>query len=76
MIINKIKQRLSEMCTHILFNYNGVQCGIDHISPTRFDMWYGDKVYEAKNIESVMNAAIFNGKTLGEIIGNVHNLEL
>ncbi len=64
------------MCNHILFEYNGVSCGIDPISSTHFDMWYGDKTYIAKSLECVMNATVFDGKTLKEIAYYIENLEL
>ena len=76
MIIEDTKQCLRELRTHILFDYNGIQCGIDPISHSRFDMWYGDKDCTVNNIDDVMNKPFFDGKSLTEIINCINNLEL
>lgn len=76
MIIKDIKQCLSELRTHILFDYNGVQCGIDPISHSHFEMWYGDKGCTVNNIDDVLNKPFFCEKSLTEIINYINNLEL
>lgn len=59
MIIDDIKQCLKELRTHILFDYDGKQCGIDPISHSHFEMWCGDKDCTVNNIEGVMNEPFF-----------------
>ena len=70
-----IKARLNEMCTHILFFYNGYQCGIDPISRTHFDMWYGDKDFKAISIDEAMTVNLFGGKCLNEIADDIEITE-
>lgn len=71
-----IQNRVEEMCTHILFDYNGKACGIDPFSRSEIDIWYGDKGYTAKNITEVMTYPLFDGKPLVEIAEDIEDLEL
>ena len=50
------------------FNYNQKNCGVDPISHTQYEMWYGEEeTYTAKSIEEVMSVPLFNGKSINEI---------
>lgn len=71
MTADEIRSRINEMCSHFTFEYNGKDCGVDPLSRTRFDMWYGDIQYTAKNIDEVMNTSIFEGKSLSEIPNDI-----
>lgn len=73
---NLIKNRMCEMCTHIIFDYNNLPCGIDPLSKSRIDMWYGDKCYTAKSFDEAMEYPLFDGKSLKYIADKVENLEL
>ena len=75
MTIEDLKSRIEEMCTHILFQYNGQNCGIDPKTLTRFDIWYGSEAFTAKSIENVMNLRFFDGKSLSEIIDKATFIE-
>lgn len=72
----QIYNRLLEMCTHILFDYNGHNCGIDPLSKTTIDMWYGDIACTVSSVDEAMNYPLFNGKTINEISEDIKNLEL
>lgn len=69
--INKIKNRINEMCSHLTFEYNGVECGIDPLSIDEFDMWYGNKIFNAKSVEEVINYPLFDGKSLVDITDSI-----
>ena len=58
------------------FIYNGKDCGIDPMSITEFDMQYGEDFITVNSIDKVMNTALFDGKTLSDIIDDVEDLEL
>lgn len=63
----EIKERIDEMAGAFLFTYNGRNCGVDPISHTHFEMWYGEDDMVAKSIDEVMTAPLFGGKCLNEI---------
>lgn len=67
MTANKIKARINELCSHFTFEYKGVRCGVDPISRTHFEIWYGDSDFVAHNIDETMTGTFFNGKALNEI---------
>ncbi len=67
----RIKARISEICSHFLFSYKGKDCGVDPFSETNFDMWCGEEYLKAKSIEAVMNTPLFDGKTLSEIANDI-----
>ncbi|MEY8428821.1 hypothetical protein AALA00_14160 [Lachnospiraceae bacterium 46-15] len=66
-----IKKYLDEVFSHFLFEYNGENCGVDPISRTHFDMWYGDKEMTAESIDEVMEVPFFDGLSLTEIAKNI-----
>lgn len=67
MNLTEIKNRIDSLASFFGFDYNGKACGIDPISHTHFDMWYGNKDHLAKSIDEVMNVSLFDGKSLSEI---------
>lgn len=76
MTITEVKNSLSEIVTQMTFVYNGKDCGIDPISITEFDMWYGEDFITVNSIDKVMNTALFDGKMLSDIVDDVEDLEL
>lgn len=66
-----IKSRIENLLACITFDYNGKGCGIDPITRSQFDMWYGDEDYTAKSIDEVMSIKLFSGKSLTEIADNL-----
>lgn len=69
------KKKISSLSSHILFEYNGVECGVDPLSPDSFDMWFGDKYHNAKSIDEVMTAPLFNGKCINQIYKDIKNID-
>lgn len=75
MMADSIKKRLSEMVSHFTFEYAGVMCGVDPLSPTQFDMWCGDDFTSVDSLDKVMNATLFKGKALKEIAQEIEIIE-
>lgn len=71
-----LKDRISSLVTHVLFDYKGVACGVDPFSKNEFDVWYGDKNETMRSIDEVMNSPFFDGKSLTEISPEIQNVEL
>ena len=46
-----VKEYLGNLTSHIMFEYDGKNCGVDPLSLDKFDMWYGDKSMTAHSIE-------------------------
>lgn len=75
MTADKIKKRISEICSHFTFLYNGKSCGVDPLSPDSFDMWCDDMDINVNNIDDVMDSAFFDGKSLSEIAGKIEIID-
>lgn len=67
MTVDKIQKRISSLISHFTFEHQGVDCGIDPISPTQFDVWCGDSFITLDSIDKVMDTPFFNGKPLKDI---------
>lgn len=76
MKINEIRDRIAEIVTQITFTYNGKNCGVDPMSSTEFDMWYGDELLTASSIEEVMSTKLFDDKSLADIVDDIEDLEM
>lgn len=55
----------------VVFEYKGKPCGIDPYSNHDYLMWYGDNEHYARSIDDVLNAKLFDNKTLQEIAGEI-----
>lgn len=75
MTVKGLRDRIESLCTHVLFDYDGKECGIDPLDAGHFDMWYGDKFMEAHSIDEVMQTPFFNGKALEDIVDQLENVE-
>lgn len=75
MTAKEIKGRLSEMCSHFTFEYNGKECGVDPINKNNFDMWYGDNFKTAADLDEVMTTSFFGGKSLNEISSRIEIID-
>ena len=75
MTAKDLRDRINSMCTHILFDYNGEECGVDPFNAKHFDMWYGDTFMEAHSIDEVMKTPFFGGKALEDIVNQLENVE-
>lgn len=76
MKIDEIRDRIAEIVTQITFTYNGKNCGVDPMSSTEFDMWYGDDLITAGSIEEVMSTKLFDDKSLVDIVDDIEDLEM
>ena len=76
MKINEIRDRIAEIVTQITFTYNGKNCGVDPMSSTEFDMWYGDELLTASSTEEVMSTKLFDDKSLADIVDDIEDLEM
>ena len=75
MTVKDLRDRISSICTHVLFDYNGKECGVDPFNEKHFDMWCGDDFMEAHSIDEVMKVPFFEGKALEDIAGQLENVE-
>lgn len=75
MTVKDLRDRINSICTHVLFDYNGKECGVDPFSEKHFDMWCGDDFMEAHSIDEVMKVPFFEGKALEDIAGQLENVE-
>lgn len=73
---NELKDRINSICTHILFDYNGKECGVDPFTHDHFDIWCGEDTMTAKSIDEVMQVPFFNGKALQDIVDEIQNIEM
>lgn len=71
----ELRDRIKSLCTHVLFDYNGKECGVDPFNAKHFDMWYGDTFMEAHGIDEVMKTPFFGGKALEDIVDQLENVE-
>lgn len=70
-----VKKYLENLTSHIMFEYDGKNCGVDPLSLDKFDMWYGDKSMTAHSIEEVTDTKFFDGKSLEDIWDEITDLE-
>lgn len=70
-----LKERINSLCTHVLFTYNGKNCGVDPFNEKHFDMWYGEERMEAHSIDEVMETSFFDGKALRDIVDQIEDVE-
>ena len=68
MTAKELRDRIESLCTHVLFDYNGKECGVDPFNAKHFDVWCGDKFMEAHSIDE--------GKALEDIVDQLENVEL
>lgn len=76
MTADRIKNRISQCCSHFTFEYNGKECGIDPFNEYDFDMWCGDNVKSVSNIDEVMNSLFFDGKSLNQISKDIKIIDM
>lgn len=74
MTLDKLKQLINETCSHVLFCYNGQNCGIDPFLPY-FAIWYGEKDKKCDTLDEALNIKLFEGKSLIDIIDNTYDWE-
>lgn len=70
-----IKDRINELCSAFTFTYKGKNCGVDPLSYSCFNMWYGDDLRTVDNIERVMDFPLFDGRSLQDISGEINDVD-
>ncbi len=70
-MLENIYDYLNKLTSHVLFTYNGKNCGIDPLSHTEFDVWYGEKTEKFTSLADVFAVPFFDGKTLAEIFNDI-----
>lgn len=76
MMVDKIKNRIAEMASHITFDYDGKNCGIDPLARNKIDMWFGDNYMTALSLDEAMETPFFNGKSLIDIANVIKNVDM
>ncbi|NLK39818.1 MAG: hypothetical protein GX303_06210 [Clostridiales bacterium] len=71
MTVDSVKRRIGSLISHFTFDYAGMNCGVDPISSTHFDMWCEDDFITVDSIDRVMDTPFFNGKPLKSIVQNI-----
>ena len=62
-----LKNRIESLVSHILFEYEGLSCGIDPINAGCIDLWCGEDSVRCKSVEEAMTIPLFGGKSLSDI---------
>ena len=73
--LSELKDYLSALVSHVLFEYNGRSCGINPLAFNNFEMWMGEKYMTARSVEEVLSVKFFDGKSIEEIWDDVTELE-
>lgn len=74
MTISRLKAILTDCCNDIIFMYKGVQSGITvtvHDYVPTYQVWFGDKIKEYDEVDSVVNDKFYGGKSLSELVNIV-----
>ncbi len=71
----KLEKIIDGFTSAVTFIYNDRQCGVDPLSRTKYDVWYGDIVVTVDSLDKVMNCNIFDDKPLKEIATIAENFE-
>lgn len=72
----EIKKNIESLCSHVTFEWNGKECGVDPLSTTEFEMWCGENMMIATDIEEVMSTRFFDGFSLEQIADKIKNIEM
>ncbi len=75
MSADKLRERIDSMVSHVIFSYQGQDCGVDPLSRDRFDMWCGDKTATVDSIDAVMNTPFFLGLPLKDISQDITDID-
>lgn len=67
MTLDSFKHHISDLIVSVNFDYNGYSCGVDPLGGSKYNMWYGDNDVTVDSVENVLNAKIFDGKSLIDI---------
>lgn len=74
--LETVKQYLATDWNCFAFDYNGVPCGVDPISPTQYNIWYGDDNDVVHSFDEVFSVPFWDNKTIPEIFDAIDITEL
>lgn len=66
-----LKNLVSSCLNDIVFDYNGMSCGITsevHNYIPVFQAWYGDNIREYNTVEDIINDKFYNGHSLIDLL--------
>ena len=75
MNINDFKKHINSLTSHILFDFNGKECGIDPLSKNKFDVWYGENLQTVQSVHDVMSIPIFDGQSLTQVFDKIDKID-
>ncbi|MBR6887073.1 MAG: hypothetical protein IKN16_01340 [Selenomonadaceae bacterium] len=74
MTATELKEQIEKMNSHVLFDYDGKNCGVDPITKNEIAMWFGGEYLTAR-LEEVMQIKLFAGKSLNDIASEIEIYE-
>jgi len=75
MSVKELNEIILSNFSHVLFTYNGKDCGIDPFSIDDFDVWCGDDMIKVNSIDKISTVPIFDGKPLNEVIAEITDID-
>ncbi len=75
MTMTDFKDFLESLTSHITFEYNGMDCGVDPFNKNKFDVWCGDTSRTCGSLDEAMAIPIFGGKTLTDIFPTIPSFD-
>lgn len=72
----ELKKHIESLCSHVTFEWNGKECGVDPFSSTEFEMWCGENCMTATSVMEVMTVHFFDGFSLEQIVDKIKNIEM
>ncbi len=75
MTITQAKKFLGNLTSHMTFDYDGHDCGVDPLSLNSFDIWCGNEEVNVSSVEEALNTKLFDGKSLIDIWDDITDLE-
>jgi hypothetical protein len=70
----KLESILDDCCNDIYFIYNGKNGGVTpevHNYKRTYHAWYGEKIVDYTSLDELLEAALFDGKKLLELVGDI-----
>lgn len=75
MTASEMRKRIESLSGHVLFDYNGHNCGVDPFSRNNIDMWCGQELMNAKSADEAMTTPFFDGRALQDIMNDIVDVE-
>ncbi|MBQ3337495.1 MAG: hypothetical protein IJG80_08840 [Selenomonadaceae bacterium] len=75
MTATALKEQISKMYSHILFEYDGKDCGVDPLARNEIVVWFGEKNLTAHSVDEAMQVKLFDSKSLNDIAKEIEVYE-